>query len=138
MQVASSPASAASCAFLSALIASAWPPADVFISPTREVSVTSPLGIVVLSAVVELDSVVVVLDPLLSEVASMFCGCCTPGSVGPIVALAPVLSAVAVLLPSVVVVVLVPVAALASGAGCCTPGSAAPMVALALLSVFAT
>jgi hypothetical protein len=49
-----------------------------------------------------------------------------------------VLSAVAVLLPSVVVVVLVPVAAVASGAGCCTPGSAAPMVALALLSVFAT
>ena len=76
------------------------------------------------------------LDPLLSAVASVFCGCCTPGSVGPIVALAPVLSAVVVLLPSVVVVVLVPVVALASGAGCCTPGSVAPMVALALLSVF--
>ena len=102
MHVASSPASAASCAFLSAVIVSAWPPAAVFRSPTREVSVTSPLGIVaLLSAVVVSELVVVVLDPPLSAVASVFCGCCTPGSVAPMVALAPVLSAVVVLLPSV-------------------------------------
>jgi hypothetical protein len=44
------------------MIASAWPPAAVFRSPTHEVLVTSPLGIVApLSAVVVSDWVVVVL-----------------------------------------------------------------------------
>src|SRR5688572_8536327 len=122
MQASSSPASACICAFLSAVMASARPPAEVLMSPTREVSSTVPLGIVVVVLELELEpSAGVSLPPL--------CGCCTPGSVGPMVALAPVLSAVVVLLP---------VVALASGAGCCTPGSVVPMVALAPLLLSAT
>jgi hypothetical protein len=100
-----------------------------------------------LSAVVLLEPLLIVLfDPLVLELSALVAllpGCCTPGSVAPMVALAPVFSLlVATLLPllvSVPVVVLepllVPVVALASGCGCCVPDPFAPIVALALLSV---
>src|SRR5262249_18313600 len=62
-------------------------------------------------------------------------GCCTPGSVAPMVALAPVVSGFVTLpfavLLSVGTVVRVPVVAFACGAGCCVPGLGAPTVGLA-------
>src|SRR5688572_16115269 len=122
MQAFSSPASAAICAFFSAVMASARPPADVLMSPTREVSSTVPLGIVaLLSAVVVLESVVVVPELLVSGVARkslLWAGVLRPGV-------------------RVGVLVLLAAPAAVPGGGCCTRGSVAPMFVLASLSVFA-
>src|SRR5690348_6898498 len=100
----------------------------MFSSPDRVVSVTVPLGILLLE----------LPEPYVLLVADMswFCGCCVPGLVAPMVApaVAPVVAFAPLWLAiwPLSIVVELPVVELACGAGCCVPGLVVPMVAFGL------